>query len=155
MGPLPAPESGEVDGSCSSYEGVVRSFPNELKAGDIRVIAQIGEKPWPGLENVPNAIDLAKSERAKWLLRVAVIGPNGAGKTTTLKMLAGLLHPTCGKAQVAGHIPWRREPAYLRTISMVMGNKSQMLWDIPPLDFRYVQELRFVAHGAVGCVLGV
>ncbi len=57
-----ATESGEVDGSCSSYEGVVRSFPKELKSGDIRVIAQIGEKPWPGLENVPNAIDLAKSE---------------------------------------------------------------------------------------------
>ena len=79
-----ATESGEVDGSCSSYEGVVRSFPNELKAGDIRVIAQIGEKPWPGLENVPNAIDLAKSERSKWLLRVAVIGPNDINRLFTL-----------------------------------------------------------------------
>ena len=79
-----ATESGEVDGSCSSYEGVVRSFPKELKAGDIRVIAQIGEKPWPGLENVPNAIDLAKNERSKWLLRVAVIGPNDINRLFTL-----------------------------------------------------------------------
>jgi len=79
-----AAESGEVDGSCSSYEGVFRSFPQELKAGDIRVIAQIGEKPWPGLENVPNAIDLAKSERSKWLLRVAVIGPNDINRLFTL-----------------------------------------------------------------------
>ena len=79
-----ATESGEVDGSCSSNEGVQRSFPKELKSGDMRIIAQIGEKPWPGLEKVPNAIDLAKSERGKWLLRVAVIGPNDINRLFTL-----------------------------------------------------------------------
>jgi tripartite-type tricarboxylate transporter receptor subunit TctC len=79
-----ASESGEVDGSCSSYEGVFRSFPKELKSGDIRVIAQIGEKPWPSLESVPNALDLAKTERGKWLLRVAVIGPNDINRLFTL-----------------------------------------------------------------------
>ncbi len=73
---------------------------------------------------------------------VGLIGPNGAGKTTTLKMLSGLMHPTRGEARVAGYIPWRREPAYLRQISMVMGNKSQMLWDIPPMDsFRVLSEI--------------
>jgi ABC-2 type transport system ATP-binding protein len=65
---------------------------------------------------------------------VGFIGPNGAGKTTTLKMLAGLLHPTRGSAQVLGFVPWQRAPDYLRRISMVLGNKSQMMWDIPPLD---------------------
>jgi ABC-2 type transport system ATP-binding protein len=65
---------------------------------------------------------------------VGFLGQNGAGKTTTLKILAGLLHPTAGAARVAGCVPWQRRPAYLRTISMVLGNKSQMLWDIPPLD---------------------
>jgi ABC-2 type transport system ATP-binding protein len=65
---------------------------------------------------------------------VGFIGPNGAGKTTTLKMLSGLLHPTGGEATVLGYVPWKREPAYLSRISMVLGNKSQMLWDIPPLD---------------------
>ena len=65
---------------------------------------------------------------------VALLGPNGAGKTTTLKMLSGLLHPTAGEATVAGFCPWERRHAYLRSISMVLGNKSQMHWDIPPLD---------------------
>lgn len=65
---------------------------------------------------------------------IGLIGPNGAGKTTTLKMLAGLLHPSNGEAWVAGFIPWERRPEYLRRISMVMGNRSAMTWDIPPLD---------------------
>jgi ABC-2 type transport system ATP-binding protein len=73
---------------------------------------------------------------------VGLIGPNGAGKTTILKMLVGLLHPTGGEAQVIGHVPWQRGRAYLRQISMVMGNKSQMLWDIPPMDsFRVLGEM--------------
>ena len=73
---------------------------------------------------------------------IGFIGPNGAGKTTTLKMLSGLLHPTAGKAQVVGHCPWERKEDFLRRISMVLGNKSQMLWDIPPLDtFRVLAEI--------------
>lgn len=73
---------------------------------------------------------------------VGFLGPNGAGKTSTLKMLAGLLYPTTGEVQVAGYVPWKREYEYLRRISMVLGNKSQMLWDIPPRDsFRVLGEI--------------
>jgi ABC-2 type transport system ATP-binding protein len=65
---------------------------------------------------------------------VGFLGPNGAGKTTTLKMLAGLLHPSGGSARVLGHDPARRAPEYLRRITLVMGNRNQLQWDLPALD---------------------
>jgi ABC-2 type transport system ATP-binding protein len=65
---------------------------------------------------------------------VGFLGPNGAGKTTTLKMLSGLLHPTGGEATVLGHVPWTREREYLRRMTLVMGNRNQLQWDLPALD---------------------
>jgi ABC-2 type transport system ATP-binding protein len=66
--------------------------------------------------------------------RVGFLGPNGAGKTTTLKVLSGLLHPTSGEVQIDGHIPKRREDAFLKKITLVMGQKQQLIWDLPPAD---------------------
>jgi ABC-2 type transport system ATP-binding protein len=65
---------------------------------------------------------------------VGFLGPNGAGKTTTLKMLSGLLYATSGEARVLGHIPSKRERDYLRQITLVMGNRNQLQWDLPALD---------------------
>ena len=65
---------------------------------------------------------------------VGFLGPNGAGKTTTLKMVSGLLHPTAGELTVLGHVPWKRERAFLRRITLVMGQRNQLVWDIPALD---------------------
>ena len=65
---------------------------------------------------------------------VGFLGPNGAGKTTTLKMLTGLVAPTAGAARVVGHEPFARAHAFLREITLVMGQKQQLIWDLPPLD---------------------
>lgn len=65
---------------------------------------------------------------------VGFLGANGAGKTTTLKMLTGLIHPSAGRVKVAGHIPFQRKSAFLQQITLVMGQKQQLIWDLPALD---------------------
>lgn len=65
---------------------------------------------------------------------VGLVGANGAGKTTLLKLLAGLIYPSDGTAKVLGFTPWERKSEYLRKISILLGQKNQLWWDIPPMD---------------------
>src|SRR5690606_10443094 len=65
---------------------------------------------------------------------VAFLGPNGAGKTTTLKLLSGVINPTAGEARVMGYIPWNRDHDYRRRFALVMGQKNQLWWDLPPME---------------------
>jgi ABC-2 type transport system ATP-binding protein len=80
----------------------------------------------PAVQNVSFTIEAGEI--------VGFLGPNGAGKTTTLKMLTGLIHPSSGNVSVAGHIPFRREAEFLQKITLVMGQKQQLIWDLPALD---------------------
>ena len=65
---------------------------------------------------------------------IGLIGANGAGKTTLVKILAGIVHPTAGSATVLGHIPWKRPNEYRKKMSLIMGQKNQVWWDLPALD---------------------
>ena len=78
--------------------------------------------------------------------RVGFLGPNGAGKTTTLKMLSGLLTPTDGRIDVLGFDPRHRSRGLLCQISLVMGQKQQLLWDLPPIDTLDLNRAIFGIH---------
>lgn len=76
---------------------------------------------------------------------IGFLGPNGAGKTTTLKMLTGILTPSSGAVNIRGHTPWKRENEFKKKFSLVMGQKGQLWWDLPPIDsyelFKHIYEI--------------
>src|SRR5919206_352697 len=101
----------------------------EREAGLGHALRSLIKRRWRDVRAVDGiSFDIAPGEV------VGFLGPNGAGKTTTLKMLSGLLYPSGGEAHVLGHVPSRREREYLRRITLVMGNRNQLQWDLPALD---------------------
>lgn len=86
---------------------------------------------------------------------VGFLGANGAGKTTTLKILSGLLYPTSGKVSVLGYVPWERKNAFRRQFSIVLGQKNQLLWDLPAEDsFLLLKEIYEIADKDYAAQLG-
>lgn len=80
---------------------------------------------------------------------VGLLGPNGAGKTTLMKMLTGIVVPSSGELTVADHVPSKREKAFRQKIALVMGQKSQLWWDIPAMDsFELLQRFYEIPTGA-------
>jgi ABC-2 type transport system ATP-binding protein len=121
--PVPAADAIVVDGLSKTYQvpereggfgAAVRSFIRR-RHRDVHAVQQVSFRIGPGEI-------------------VGFLGPNGAGKTTTLKMLSGLLHPTGGAAQVLGFTPWERKNDYLRAMTLVMGQRNRLSWDIPAAD---------------------
>lgn len=73
---------------------------------------------------------------------VGLLGPNGAGKSTLIKILTGVMYPTSGSVNVLGYVPWKQRARYVEHIGAVFGQKSQLIWDIPPVDaFRMNKEI--------------
>ena len=117
--------------------------PASIVARDLKKHFKVHRRP-PGLRSAFKSLFRRRYETVKAVdgvsftiepgERVGFLGPNGAGKTTTLKVLSGLLHPTSGEAQVAGYVPAKREAAFLRAITLVMGQKMQLIWDLPPAE---------------------
>jgi ABC-2 type transport system ATP-binding protein len=113
----------EVRGLTKVYRVPVR------EAGLAATVRSLFQRRTRDVEAVRDlSFDIAQGER------VGFLGPNGAGKTTTLKMLAGLLHPTAGTVRVLGARPQDRDAGFLSQITLVMGQKQQLLWDLPPQD---------------------
>ena len=103
--------------------------------GSLRAFVRPRTKVVKAVDGV--SFDIAAGER------VGFLGANGAGKTTTLKMLSGLLHPTGGSVQVSGFTPFQRKTDFLKKITLVMGQKQQLIWDLPAQDSFLVNQAIF------------
>ena len=110
----------EVAGLCKTYRVPVR--PPGL-AGAVRSLFSREVREVHAVSDLSFRIEAGE--------RVGFLGPNGAGKTTTLKMLSGLLYPSAGVLTVGGFVPQERHPSFLQQITLVMGQKQQLLWDLP------------------------
>jgi ABC-2 type transport system ATP-binding protein len=102
---------------------------HERASGVGAAMKSLFRREWKHIPAVQDlTFDLAQGEM------VGFLGPNGAGKTTTIKMLSGLLYPSAGEVLVLGRIPWERKRDFLKRITLIMGRRNQLVWDVPAID---------------------
>ncbi len=102
---------------------------DEREAGTMAAIKSLFRRRWTNVLAVDHVtFDINPGEI------VGFLGPNGAGKTTTIKMLSGLLYPTSGEVSVLGYVPWKRKKSFLQQITLVMGRRGQLIWDVPAIE---------------------
>jgi viologen exporter family transport system ATP-binding protein len=111
-------------------EGLTKTFKVPVRETGLRKsVSSLFNREFTNVEAVRGvSFDLSPGEI------VGFLGPNGAGKTTTIKMLTGLLHPTGGDARVLDFQPWKRDRDLLRRIALVMGQRNNLVWDLPAVD---------------------
>jgi ABC-2 type transport system ATP-binding protein len=116
--------------SIIAVENLSKVYPVAIKApGFSGTIAHFFRRKYRNISAVQNiSFEIETGEV------VGFLGANGAGKTTTLKMLSGLIHPSSGKVRVAGCVPFRRQEQFLNNITLIMGQKQQLIWDLPAID---------------------
>jgi ABC-2 type transport system ATP-binding protein len=121
-----------------SAENLTKTYQVSEREGGFRAaVSSIVRRKFKSVHAVQNvSFSIREGEM------VGFVGPNGAGKTTTLKMLSGLLYPSAGNARVLGFTPWELKREYLRSMTLVMGQRSRLSWDIPAAD-------SFLLHQAI------
>lgn len=115
---------------CIEARDLCRSFEIRLKAEGLRASIEAFFRPRVETIDAVSRLEMVIEPGEI----VGFLGPNGAGKTTTLKMLSGLIPPTGGTVRVLGTNPFQREHSFLRRISLVMGQKQNLWWDLPPAE---------------------
>ena len=121
--------------AVSNLRKIFRSYAKE--PGLFGAIRSVLRRSW---QDIPAVDSLSFEINAGEF--VGFLGPNGAGKTTTIKMLSGILTPTSGSISVLGHSPQKRERVLKKQIALVMGQKTQLIWDLPAMDtFQYHRDL--------------
>lgn len=116
--------------ACLRLIGAGRTYQvHERQYGVMAALGSLFKREYKTIHAVTDlTFDVAPGEV------VGFLGPNGAGKTTTIKMLSGLLFPTAGQVEVLGYAPWKRDKALLKRITLIMGRRNQLIWDVPAVD---------------------
>lgn len=121
-----------------TVKNLTKNYKTPIKSGN--VLKDVFARQYQEIKAVNNiSFEVGENEL------VGFIGPNGAGKTTTMKILSGILYPTSGSIKVLGHTPFEKEKNFLKQIAFIMGQKNQLLWELPASDsfnlFKEVYEI--------------